>query len=436
MFERIVPGLIAVVTLSLSSIAQAQQFDDRINALSNEIESAVIEWRHDIHQHPELSNREVRTAAKVEAHLKSLGFDEIYTGIAHTGVVGILRGGKPGPMVALRADMDALPVQEKTGLAFASKAIGEYNGQQVPVMHACGHDAHVAMLMGAAQVLASIKKDIPGSVKFVFQPAEEGPPAGEEGGASLMIKEDVLTIGGKAEAIFGIHVWPGKSGDLIYRSGGFLAAADGFEITITGSQTHGAVPWAGVDPIVVAAQIVNAIQTIPSRQLDITKAPSVLSVGTIHGGLRGNIIPEEVNMTGTIRNFDSGIREQLIEKLERTVIAIAESAGAKATLTVDPYAPVTYNDPSLLKNMLPTLQRVGQNGAMEGPLVTGAEDFAFFQKEIPGLYVALGVNMPGVGTTEAAPNHSPYFIVNDDALKTGVRAHSALALDYLTMKKQ
>ncbi len=395
------------------------------------VESKVIAWRRDIHQNPELGNREFRTAAKVADHLEALGFDDVKTGVAHTGVVGTLRGGSPGPTIALRADMDGLPVEEQTGLPFASKVRAEYNGKEVGVMHACGHDTHVAILMGAAEVLANNRDKLSGTVKFFFQPAEEGPPAGEEGGAKLMIKQGVLDGDDAPEAIIGMHAWPARAGTINYRSGSFLAAADWLQIIVRGRQTHGSSPWRGVDPIFVAGQIMTAIQAIPSRQLDITKGPAVITIGSIHGGVRGNIIPDEVEMIGTIRTFDTGERESLLAKLRRTVDLVAEAGGATATVTIDPYAPVTRNDPALLQKLMPTLrQAAGEANVVEHPLITGAEDFAHFQARIPGLYLMLGVRHDNLSADEAPANHSPLFDANEDALIVGVRTMVGLALDY------
>jgi amidohydrolase len=418
---------LALATGSALAELKAGDLDDAFAA----VEPKVIEWRRDIHQHPELSNREFRTAAKVAAHLESLGIDAVETGIAHTGVVGTLKGAKPGPVIALRADMDGLPVREQTGLPFASTAIGEYNGNEVPVMHACGHDTHVAMLMGAAEVLANNRDKLAGTVKFFFQPAEEGAPPGEEGGAELMIKEGVLDGDDAPEAIFGLHAWPVPTGTINYRAGSFMAASDQLHIHIRGRQTHGSAPWMGVDPIYVAAQVMTALQSIPSRQLDITKGPAVITIGSIQGGVRGNIIPDDVTMMGTIRTFDVGVREELHARLRRTVTSIAEAAGAEATITIDAYSPVTGNDPALLGRMLPTLEwAAGADKVVEHPLITGAEDFAYFQKRIPGLYLMLGINEEGVGAGQAPANHSPLFNANEDALIIGVRTLVGLALDY------
>ncbi|MEX0707867.1 MAG: amidohydrolase [Woeseia sp.] len=422
---------VACLMLLLGSSAVAQNALDGLEQAFSAIEPKVIAWRRDIHEHPELSNREFRTAALVAEHLRQLDIDNVETGIAHTGVVGTLVGGKPGPVVALRADMDGLPVREQTGLPFASTQKAEYNGEEVYVMHACGHDTHVAMLMGAAEVLAKNRERLAGTVKFIFQPAEEGPPRGESGGAALMIEEGVLDGPDAPEAIIGLHAWPADSGTLAYRSGSFMAAADGLFITVTGRQTHGSAPWAGVDPIFVSAQIMTALQAIPSRQLDITRGPAVITIGSVHGGVRGNIIPDTVEMEGTIRTFDAGVREKLHARLKSTVRNIAEAAGATAEVTIEPYAPVTGNHPELLERMMPTLEwAAGEGQVQEHPLITGAEDFSFFQERIPGLYLMLGVRHPDIPAGEAPSNHSPLFDAHEPALITGVRALVGFSLDY------
>jgi amidohydrolase len=422
---------IAFLLLFTASLSHAQDSKSGLDVAFADVEPKVIAWRHDIHQNPELSNREFRTAGIVADHMRNLGFDRVETGIAHTGVVGTLVGGKPGPVVALRADMDALPVLEQTGSPFASTARGMYNGQDVPVMHACGHDTHVAMLMGAAEVLARHRDRISGTIKFFFQPAEEGPPAGEDGGARMMIDEGILDGPDPPEAIIGLHAWPGDSGTLMYRSGGFMAAADNLQINVTGIQTHGSSPWLGVDPIYVAAQIATAIQGIPSRHLDITNSPAVITIGSIHGGVRGNIIPDRVEMLGTIRTFDVGIREELHAKLRSTVNAIAEANGASAEVILEGYAPVTGNHPELLRKMMPTLNwAAGDENVNESTLITGAEDFSFFQERMPGLFLMLGINDPSVSRSDRPSNHSPFFIAEDSALMTGVRTLVGFALDY------
>jgi amidohydrolase len=417
--------------LFAAGTVQAAIENATLDAAYAAVEPRVIEWRRDLHQNPELSNREFRTAEKVAEHLRALKFDTVETGVAHTGVVGTLRGGKPGPVIALRADMDALPVQEQTGLPFASSARGEYMGKDVPVMHACGHDTHVAMLMGAAQILAQHREDLAGTVKFIFQPAEEGAPPGEEGGAALMVKEGVLDGPDAPEAIIGLHVWPDDAGSLVYRSGSFMAAADSIEITITGRQTHGSSPWLGVDPIYVAGQVLSALQGIPGRHIDITRGPAVLTIGSIQGGVRGNIIPDDVTMLGTVRTFDRGERERLLERLRATVTAIAEANGASATVDVTYSTPVTGNDPQLLRQMMPTLVRAaGEDRVFEGNLITGAEDFSYYQEHIPGMFIMLGVGDPSVPRSERPSNHSPFFTAREDALIVGVRTLVGFAMDY------
>ena len=425
---------LSLFALGLAASALAQDIKADLEESLAAVEAKVIAWRHDLHEHPELSNREFRTSGVVAEHLRSLNFDEVKTGVAHTGVVGTLVGGRPGPVIALRADMDGLPVLERTGSPFASIARGEYNGQDVPVMHACGHDTHVAMLMGAAEVLANNRDKLSGIVRFIFQPAEEGPPAGEDGGAAMMVAEGVLEGPNPPEAILGLHAWPGDSGTLLYRANGFMAAADGLQINVVGKQTHGSSPWLGVDPIYVAAQIATAIQGIPSRHLDITNSPAVITIGSIHGGIRGNIIPDEVEMLGTIRTFDPGIREKLHARLRSTVHAIAEANGATATVTIEGYAPVTGNDPELLKKMMGTLNwAAGEEKVNEGTLITGAEDFSMYQEHIPGLFLLLGINDPSVPRSDRPSNHSPLFIAEDSALITGVRTLVGFAADYGTI---
>jgi amidohydrolase len=429
-------ALIAPVAFTLLGVAaRAEDTNVAIAASAQAAEAQVVAWRRDIHEHPELGNRETRTSALVAKELKKLGFDEVHTGIAHTGVVGILKGGKPGGVVALRADMDALPVEEKSGLPFASKARMEYNGAEVPVMHACGHDAHTAILLGVAKVLAGMRDQIPGTVSFVFQPAEEGAPEGEEGGAQLMIKEGLWATAKQPTAIFGLHTWPGPAGTISYRSGPTMAASDTMKIIVKGKQTHGSQPWGGVDPIVVAAQIVQALQLIPSRQLDITKAPSVVTIGSIHGGVRHNIIPESVEMTGTVRNFDEGIRKDMLARITRTATSIAAASGAEATVTIDAHGgKVTYNDPALVTQMEPALRAAAGDKLLNSPLIMASEDFADYQQDIPGLFFFLGVNKEGVGPGQAAANHSPLYFVNESALVPGVRTLATLAVDYLQQK--
>src|SRR5687768_2542296 len=411
---------------SRGASATTQNVARRIDQVMPKVDA----WRRDVHQNPELGNREVRTAKLVADHLRALGM-EVKTGVAHTGVVGLLRGGKPGPVVALRADMDALPVSEQVKLPFASKARAMYNGQEVGVMHACGHDNHVAILMGVAEVLAGMKAELAGTVKFIFQPAEEGPPEGEDGGAKMMVAQGVLT-NPTVDVIFGLHVWPDTVGRLTYREGGIMAAADGLRIVVRGKQTHGAVPWGGVDPIVVSAQIINSLQTITSRQMDLTTAPSIVTIGMIQGGLRGNIIPDSVVMVGTIRTLDASHQDDIHARIRRTVEKVAESAGATSEVTITKSYPVTHNDPALTARMVPSLKRAARDGkAAVLPPVTGAEDFSYFQQKIPGLYFFLGVTPDGVNPATTAKNHSPLFFADEKALPVGVRALTQLTLDYM-----
>ena len=426
----------AIVALALAGFpAQALAQDSetlhaQIDRLTGEVSGDVIAWRRDLHQNPELGNREFRTAGIVAEHLRSLGFDEVRTDVAHTGVVGVLRGGRPGPVVGLRADMDALPVTELADVPFASTATTEYNGREVGVMHACGHDVHTAALMGTASVLAGMRADLAGTVVFLFQPAEEGAPLGEEGGAELMIAEGAVNEP-RPGAYFGLHTYPFPTGLFGWRAGGIMASADEFTITVIGRQTHGAAPELGVDPIVVASQIVLALQTIPSRQVAAIN-PVVVSVGKIEGGVRFNIIPETVKLDGTIRTHDPAVQDKVHERIRRTAEKIAESAGATAEVEIRRFYPVTYNDPDLTAASLASLSRVvGENGLVQIPPLMVAEDFSFFTHEAPGFYFMLGVNAPGVGYGEAAPNHSPYFYVNEDALEIGVRTMATLAVDYL-----
>jgi amidohydrolase len=416
---------------SASSAAALNAAIDRAVAA---VSDKVVAWRRDIHQHPELGNREFRTSKLVADHLTSLGMT-VRTGVAHTGVVGILRGGRLGPVVALRADMDALPVTEPAGLPFASTVRTTYNGQDVGVMHACGHDTHTAMLMGVAEVLSSVRRNLPGTVIFLFQPAEEMAPAGEDGGAELMVREGALDDP-KPDAVFGLHVVPFVLGHVLYRSGPFMASSDPITIVVHGRQTHGALPWKGVDPITVAAQIVTGLQTIVSRQTDLTAGPAVVTIGSIQGGVRGNIIPDSVVMLGTIRTFDSTMRRDIRERVIRTTQLIAQSAGATADVNVELRYPVTVNDPALTAKMLPVLRRVvGDSGVVVSPLVTGSEDFSFYGKRAPALYVHLGVTPPDSNWRTAAPNHSPKFFADERAFPTGMRILAHLAADYLEMSR-
>ena len=404
----------------------------RIDAAAAKTETSVIAARRDIHQHPELGNREFRTAKLVADKLRSLGID-VQEKVAHTGVVGLLRGGKPGKVVALRADMDALPVTEQVDLPFASTVTTEFRGQTTGVMHACGHDAHVAILLGVAEVLAGVRDELPGTVKFIFQPAEEGAPEGEEGGAELMVKEGALTDP-KVDAIYGLHVTSRFAvGELAYRPGGMMAAVDSFRIIVRGKQTHGAYPWLGVDPIVVASQIVLGLQTIPSRQVDASAAPSIVTVGAIHGGVRNNIIPDEVEMIGTIRSLEASMRDEIHTRIRRTAENIATSAGATAEVEITTGYPITYNDPKLTEQTLPTLERVaGAENVRLVNAVLGAEDFSFFQKEVPGVFFWLGTRPKDQTPAQAPSNHSPLFYIDESGLVLGVRALSHATVDYLS----
>ncbi len=432
------PILSAIIALGISIPppvhGQSTRLNTQVDRLASQVQQKVLTWRRDIHQHPELSNREARTANLVATHLRSLGL-EVRTGVAHTGVVGVLRGGKPGPVVALRADMDALPVTEEVDVPFASKVRTTYNGQEVGVMHACGHDAHTAILMGVAEVLAGMRNELPGTVKFIFQPAEEGAPAGERGGAQLMIEEGALDTP-TPSAIFGLHVFPYPAGEIRYRSGGIMAAADAFRIIVKGRQTHGALPWAGVDPIVVASQIVVALQTITSRQVDLTAAPAIITVGAINGGVRFNIIPDSVVMLGTIRTFDTAMRNDIHQRMRRTAESIAQSAGATALVVIDTITAVTYNDPALTERIVPTLRAVaGDKHLVVATPSTTAEDFSRYQERIPGVFFFLGITPPGADPAKVAPNHSPRFFVDEAALPTGVRVMAHLAVDYLSARR-
>lgn len=405
---------------------------EAIDSAIDRLEEQLIAWRRDLHQHPELGNREFRTAGIVAEHLRALGVDEVRTGVAHTGVVGVLRGALPGPVVALRADMDGLPVTEAVDLPFASKARATWNGEEVGVMHACGHDCHVAILMGVAQVLVGLRAQLQGSVVFIFQPAEEMPPQGEEGGARLMIEEGALQ-NPVPQAIFGLHVTSRQHAGFIgWRAGPTMASSDRFSITVHGRQTHGAAPWLGVDPIVTSAQIVLGLQTLVARETDITREPAVVTVGMIRGGVRENIIPDSVEMRGTIRTFDEGMRDQIHERMTTLAEAIGRGARATCQTCVEKNYPVTVNDPELTQAMLPTLARVAGPGKLQHvPKTTGAEDFSFFQRVVPGLFFFIGVTSPDSEPTKAAPNHSPRFAVDERGLKVGLRALTHVAVDFL-----
>ena len=398
----------------------------------------VIEWRHDIHEYPELGNREFRTSNKVKVHLESLGI-KVESGIAYTGVVGLIEGGKPGPTIALRADMDALPVEEKTGLPFASKVRTKYLGNDVGVMHACGHDAHVAILMGVAEFLAKNKSELKGNVMLIFQPAEEGPPEDEGGGAKMMLQEGIFERY-QPEVIFGLHVTNIPNGVLSVKSGPAMAAASAYRITIEGQQTHGSTPWSGIDPIMATAQLIESLNTVVSRRINIINNPAVLSVGMVKAGTRNNIIPEESMLMGTIRTFDPVLRKEIYDEIEQIAEGVAKGTGTKVKVEFDVggFYPVTVNNPELVEKMSDSLKAASPGRFYESNIpVTGAEDFSYFSQEIPGLYFWLGVNKPGEGEsanfgerTDVPGNHSPYFIVDDSALDKGVKALTYLVLDY------
>jgi amidohydrolase len=425
-------ALCGVLTLAAAAQAGAQSgsaFSSEIDREAATVQPKVVSWRRDIHQHPELSYQETRTAALVAAHLKSLGL-EVQTGVGGNGVVGILRGGMPGKVVALRADMDALPVTEQVDLPFKSTVRATYNGQEVGVMHACGHDNHVAILMGTAEVLTRMKPRIRGTVKFIFQPAEESPP----GGAKEMIEAGVMT-NPKVDAVFGLHVFPGRAGSITYRPGPMYASGDNYKIIVHGRQTHGAIPWGGVDPIVVGSQIVLALQTIVSRQVDLSEANAIVTVGAFNAGNRSNIIPDSAVMIGTVRTFSEGVRSAIHERIKRTAEGIAQSAGARVTVQTEFGYPVTANDPALVARMLPTLQRVaGAANVTEQARTTTAEDFSRYAQIAPGMIISLGVTSPGRDPKTVASNHSPLFEADESALPVGVRVMSSLALDFLGAK--
>lgn len=410
-------------------------FDPEVEALCAAVEPEVIEWRRHFHQHPELSNREFETAKTIAEHLEGLGL-EVETGVAHTGVVALLEGAEPGPVVLLRADMDALPVTERNDLPYRSEATGTYNGEEVGVMHACGHDTHIAVLLGAAEVLAAMRDQLAGTVKFVFQPAEEGAPAGEEGGAELMVAEGVLEDP-DVDAAFALHIDAFlEAGHIGYRPGGIWASADDYRITVRGKQSHGAYPWAGVDPVVTSAQIINALQTIVSRNLMLTETAAVVTVGKIRGGVRSNIVPEEVEMVGTIRALDPGVRLEIHERVRTLATHIAESMGATAEVEIplSTSYPVTVNDPELTEQMVPALEAAA--GADNVHLIaaeTGAEDFSFFAREVPGFYFTLGGRDPATPREEAADHHTPDFLIDDSGLGVGVRAMVAVTLEYMRL---
>ena len=408
-----------------------QSFDEKIEQLINDNLNQTIDLRHWFHENAELSNREFKTASRIAEELEKIGYKPV-TGVAKTGVVAILNAGKPGPVVGLRADIDGLPVKERANIPWASKMKGIYNGEEVPVMHACGHDMHTAILLTTAKILYKIKDEIPGQVKFIFQPAEEGAPAGEEGGAELMVKEGVLK-NPDVDAIFGLHVWSGLyAGQVYLRPEGIMAAVNEFRIDLKGVQTHGSTPWTGRDPIVTAAQIVNSLQTIVSRSLPLTEAGAVVTIGSIHGGVRSNIIPEDLYMLGTIRTLDNNMKATVLERLEQIVYNVAESNNIEAKITYLVSYPITYNDPYLYEEILPTLERVnGEKNVHLMKAITGAEDFSYFQEKVPGTYFFIGGSKPDVDLSTVAPHHTPDFYVDDSAISTGIRSMVSLTIDYI-----
>ena len=403
----------------------------KINTAADKIESKCIAWRRDIHEHPELGNNEYRTAKLIADHLRSLGI-EVKEGVGKTGVVGILKGAKSGPCIALRADMDGLPLVERVDLPFASKVKSTYNGQEVGVMHACGHDTHVAILMSVAEILAAMKNELKGSVKFVFQPAEEGPPEGEEGGAPLMIKEGVMD-NPKVDVIFGLHIESFiEAGQIHYKPGAFMASSDWFTIKVKGKGSHGSQPWLGVDPISIAAQITEALQTIVGRQMELVKAPVVITVGKIHGGIRNNIIPDDCIMDGTIRTLDSKMQQDVQQRIKITATKIAEAWGATSEVSFDAKTLVTYNTPDLVKKMLPSLQSAaGVDNVIERNWVTGSEDFSFYGTKAPSFFFYLGGMPKGNDPEKAPPHHTAQFYVDDAGMKTGIKAFLNLVFDYM-----
>ena len=433
--KNLILSTLVIFSLHFTIKVDAQKFDKKINDLASNYESEIIELRHWFHQNAELSNREFKTAERIAQELRKIGLNP-QTGIAKTGVVAILKGGKPGPVVALRADIDGLPVKERANIPWKSEMIGEYNGEEVPVMHACGHDTHTAILLGTAKILYQLKDQIPGTVKFIFQPAEEGAPAGEEGGAELMVKEGVL-LNPNVDAIFGLHIWSQITAGKVYvRPKGIMAAVNEFRIDIEGVQTHGSTPWTGIDPIVTASQMINSIQTIVSRNMPLTEAAAVVTIGSIHGGVRSNIIPESLYMLGTIRTLDENMKKIVLKRLEEIVKNVAEANNAKAKVTYLVSYPITYNDPDLYNQMLPTLKRInGDENVGTMNAITGAEDFSFFQEKVPGMYYFIGGAKKGTDPQKAAPHHTPDFYVDDTAMITGLKSMSSLALDYLIKNK-
>ncbi|CTP83193.1 amidohydrolase [Xanthomonas graminis] len=431
------PRLLSALLLAVPALACAESAErPDVAAAAARLQSKLVEWRRDFHQHPELSNREQRTAAKVAERLRALGLKP-QTGMAHHGVVAIIEGALPGPKIALRADMDALPVTEQTGLAFASKATAEYRGETVGVMHACGHDAHTGILLGVAEALVAMRAQLPGEVMLVFQPSEEGAPGNEEGGAALMLKEGLFRDF-KPDAMFGLHVFSSvQAGKIAVRGGPLMAASDRFSIKVIGRQTHGSAPWNGIDPIVASADLIGAAQTVVSRRANISRQPAVLSFGAIKGGIRYNIIPDEVEMVGTIRTFDDAMRQQIFADLKTVAEHTAAAHGAKAEAHVPDQDgnPATINDPALTAKMLPSLQAVvGAGNVYEPPLQMGAEDFSFYAQQVPSMFFFVGATGSGIDPATAPSNHSPQFLLDESALDVGLRALLQVSVDYLAMK--
>ena len=426
--------LLFLLSFSTSAL-NAQKYDKQVEKLALKIENQVIDWRHWFHKNAELSNREFKTSQRITEILKDMGYKP-QTNVAKTGVVAVLNGKKRGPVVALRADIDGLPIKERVDIPWASKMTGVYNGETVPVMHACGHDTHIGILLGVAKILLDMKDEIPGKVKFIFQPAEEGAPDGEEGGAKLMVKEGVLNKP-NVDAIFGLHIKSGlEVGQINIKSEGIMAAVNSFRIDIKGKQSHGSRPWNSVDPIITASQMVNNLQTIVSRNMDLTNAPVVVTVGAIHGGVRSNIIPEDVYMLGTIRTFDTSMKEQVHKRIKKIVQMTAEANNATATIDINEGYPVTYNDPELYNKMLPTFKRIaGKKNVNIIKAVTGAEDFSFFQQKVPGVYFFIGGIPKGFDSAKVADHHTPDFYVDDSGMLLGMKTMTALTLDYLHKSK-
>lgn len=428
--------IVVAVFVNLQAAAQNDiaKLKEKVAAEADRIEQKCIAWRRDIHEHPELGNREIRTARLIADHLKKLGM-EVQEGVAKTGVVGILKGGKPGPCIALRSDIDALPIIEKPNVSFASKQKTTYNGQEVGVMHACGHDAHVAILMSVAEILSGIKSEIKGTIKFIFQPAEEGPPEGEEGGAELMVKEGVME-NPKVDAVFGLHIQPDvEAGKIEYKSGAFMASSDWFHLVVTGKGAHGSTPWLGVDPIQISAQIIEGFQTIVSRQIAITKAPVVITVGKINGGTRNNIIPEDCVLDGTIRTLNNEMKKEVQQRMKQTAEKIAEAGGAKASISFSEKTLVTYNDPELVKKMLPSLQSsIGTANVTEREWTTNAEDFSYYGTKAPAFFFDLGGMPRGNDPKNAPGKHTADYYIDEGSMKTGVKAFCGLVIDYMNLK--